>query len=143
MRIYLDNCCFNRPFDDQRSVRIRIETEAKIFIQSKIIQKEIELVWSYILDYENKFNPFEERKNAIQLWKKHAVAYVDENEKILETALKLTNYKMKPKDALHVACAVNLRCPYFLTTDDILIKKGKNLKNIEIINPVDYINLLA
>ncbi|MFO7884916.1 MAG: hypothetical protein R6U68_08850 [Desulfobacteraceae bacterium] len=35
MKIYLDNCCFNRPFDDQTSLRIRLETEAKLDIQAK------------------------------------------------------------------------------------------------------------
>jgi len=33
MRIYLDNCSFNRPFDDQTQLRIRLETEAKQLIQ--------------------------------------------------------------------------------------------------------------
>ncbi len=32
MRIYLDNCCFNRPFDDQTHFRIRIEAEAKLVV---------------------------------------------------------------------------------------------------------------
>ena len=35
MRIYLDNCTFNRPFDDQTHIRIYVESEAKLF--SKII----------------------------------------------------------------------------------------------------------
>jgi hypothetical protein len=30
MKIYLDNCCFNRPFDDQSHLRIRLEAEAKL-----------------------------------------------------------------------------------------------------------------
>ncbi len=42
MRIYLDNGCLNRPFDDQRQIRIRIETEAKLYIQEKIFNDEIE-----------------------------------------------------------------------------------------------------
>ena len=25
MRIYLDNCCFNRPFDDQSQIKIKLE----------------------------------------------------------------------------------------------------------------------
>ena len=36
MRIYLDNCTFNRPFDDQGQIRIRLESEAKLYIQEKI-----------------------------------------------------------------------------------------------------------
>ncbi|MEM9400764.1 MAG: PIN domain protein, partial [Verrucomicrobiota bacterium] len=68
MRLYLDSCCFNRPFDNQDQLRVRLETEAKLFVQSKILAKEIELVWSYILDIENYANPFEDRKQAIALW---------------------------------------------------------------------------
>ena len=30
MRVYLDNCCYNRPFDEQSQLRIRLETEARM-----------------------------------------------------------------------------------------------------------------
>jgi len=36
MRFYLDNCCYNRPFDDQMQLRIRLETEAKLEVQSRM-----------------------------------------------------------------------------------------------------------
>ena len=36
MLVYMDLCCFNRPFDDQSQPRIYLETEAKLFIQRKI-----------------------------------------------------------------------------------------------------------
>ena len=29
MRVYLDNCCYNRPFDEQTQLKVRLETEAK------------------------------------------------------------------------------------------------------------------
>ncbi len=66
LRVYLDNCCFNRPYDDQSMVSIKIETEAKIALQNKIRHKDIELCWSYILDFENRNNPFPERKKEIE-----------------------------------------------------------------------------
>jgi len=31
MKIYLDNCSYNRPFDDQSQMKIRLETEAKLY----------------------------------------------------------------------------------------------------------------
>ena len=34
--IYLDICCFNRPFDDQSQLLIRLQTEAKLFVQDSI-----------------------------------------------------------------------------------------------------------
>lgn len=61
MRIYLDNCALNRPFDDQSHIRIRLESEAKLYLQEKIKNREIEFIWSYILDVENNQNPFEEK----------------------------------------------------------------------------------
>ena len=45
MKIYLDNCCFNRPFDDQKQLQIKLETEAKLDIQERIIQGKLELAW--------------------------------------------------------------------------------------------------
>ena len=30
MLIYLDNCCYNRPYDDQSYMRINLETQAVV-----------------------------------------------------------------------------------------------------------------
>lgn len=30
LRLYLDLCCFNRPYDDQSQTRIRLETEVNL-----------------------------------------------------------------------------------------------------------------
>jgi len=35
-KVYLDNCCFNRPYDEQANISIRLETEAKLYIQEEI-----------------------------------------------------------------------------------------------------------
>ena len=64
LKIYLDNCCFNRPFDDQKQIKLRLESEAKLFIQDKIIRNEVKLVWSYILDTDYVLNSA--RCNSIQ-----------------------------------------------------------------------------
>ena len=83
MRIYLDNCTFNRPFDDQAQIRIRLESEAKLHIQERIKDGSLKLIWSYILDFENKQNPFEERQNAIRKWKKFSELDIEEKESVL------------------------------------------------------------
>lgn len=114
MRIYLDNCCFNRPFDNQLQIRVRLETEAKLFIQGKVVQGDIELAWSYILDYENSFNPFEERRSAVARWKGRASVNITETPALLEQARELQALGLKSKDALHVACAIVTPCRYFL-----------------------------
>ena len=43
--IYLDICCFNRPFDDQTQLLIRLQTEAKLAVQDAIRTGTHQLVW--------------------------------------------------------------------------------------------------
>jgi hypothetical protein len=139
MRLYLDNCCFNRPFDDQSQIRIRLEAEAKLRIQDDIIQGTFELAWSYILDAENSVNPFQERKKPIWDWRSHAIIHVKEAPPILTAARKLTELGLRSKDALHVSCALSAGCGYFLTTDDQLLKRGKRIEDLAIVDPIRFI----
>lgn len=44
MRIYLDVCCLNRPFDDQTQIRIHLEAEAIL----SIIQSVDDGEWEWI-----------------------------------------------------------------------------------------------
>lgn len=69
MRLYLDNCCFNRPFDDQTQLKISLESQAKLAVQNMILNKKHSLVWSYMLEYENMQNPFDIRRESITKWK--------------------------------------------------------------------------
>jgi hypothetical protein len=43
-------CCFNRPFDSQTTTRVKLETEAKLSIQSAVLDGRLILVWSFMLD---------------------------------------------------------------------------------------------
>ena len=47
MRLYLDNSMFNRPYDDQTHILIRLEAEAKLQIQQLIRDGQYQLIWSY------------------------------------------------------------------------------------------------
>lgn len=141
MRVYLDNCCFNRPFDNQSSIRVKLETDAKLYVQLMIKTGKIELVWSYMLDFENEANPFVERTNTIAKWRRLSIIDIVENETILSKAEEFSKNGLKAKDALHVACAIEAKCQFFLTTDDRIIKKMLNNSEIKVLNPTDYIKL--
>jgi hypothetical protein len=140
MRLYLDSCAFNRPFDDQNQLKIRLETEAKLFIQQSILNSKHELVWSYILEYENSQNRFDDRRNAIYDWKGIAKIHCAENDKIIEYAEKLKTRNIRTKDALHIACGVYTHSDYLITTDRQLF--NLRLDDIRIINPLIFINEL-
>ena len=63
--VYLDNCCFNRPFDDQLHPLVKLETESKILIQKEIANGKLNLVWSFMLHYKNSVNPFIDRRKQV------------------------------------------------------------------------------
>lgn len=137
----MDNCCFSRPFDSQSQVRIRLETEAKLRIQERIAMGEIELVWSYILDFENAANPLEERRTAVGSWRRRAVEDVSETPELLDNANLLVSLGIRSNDALHVACAVEAGCEYFLTTDDALLQKLARYNRIVAIDPTAFVRI--
>ena len=139
MRLYLDNCCFNRPFDDQSQLTIRLETEAKLHIQSAIRAGQYALGWSYILDYENAANPLEERRAEIQRWEGLADSYATETPAILAAMKELVTVGVKPLDALHIACAQALDCQFFLTVDKGVLKKAETISQIQILNPITFV----
>ncbi|MDX1961233.1 MAG: PIN domain protein [Leptospiraceae bacterium] len=128
MRIYLDNCCFNRPFDDMSQIRVKLEADAKLYIQEKIRLGVIELIWSYILEYENSLNPYKEKKNQILAWKSLALKTIVENNKVKENSKSFMKLGIKKKDSLHIACAIEGGCKYFLTTDDKILLKASLIK---------------
>ena len=139
MKIYLDNCCFNRPFDDQSQLRIRLESEAKLKIQEDIRSGLYKLIWSYILDYENSKNPFQERREQIVKWRAYAIEDIKENKEIVKVATMINQYGIKKLDSLHIACAIKAKADYFLTTDDGLLRKSTLVKGIKITDPIGFI----
>lgn len=140
MKIYLDNCCYNRPYDDQSQIRIYLETEAKLHIQDMVKNGELELVVSYALMYENAKNRYRHKREAIsEYMAANAKYYVgQENDceiaKIAET-VKATG--IKAMDALHIACAIFSESDFFITTDDRVLKYHP--EEIAIVTPGEFI----
>ena len=140
MRIYLDNCCYNRPYDDQAQIRIHLETEAKLHIQDMIKKGMLLLVTSYMLEYENGKNRFSHKRLAISHFMETNESYyvgiehAGEAEKIAEHIM---DSGIKSADALHVACAILAESDYFITTDDRLLKY--QAERIQIVTPGEFI----
>ena len=138
-KIYLDNCCYNRPFDEQSQDLILLETEAKLIIQSRIKQGLHDLVWSFMLASENDENPSDDKKEAIQSWASIADEYCPASPDVLAEAKEFMQIGLRHKDAIHLACAIKCQCDYLITTDRKFINKNRYVDAIEIINPVTFI----
>lgn len=140
LKVYLDNCVFNRPFDDQSQIRIKLETEAKFYIQAKIKAHHLALVWSYILELENAHNPFAERQQAVRQWQRLAELDINETASVLKRANSVQTLGLKSKDALHIACALEAQADYFITTDDLIIRKMQDFSELAVVDPIVFID---
>jgi len=137
-KIYLDMCCFNRPYDDQAQQRIQFEAVAKLMIQSLIVEGKIDFIWSYVLEFENSKNPFVEKRNTILAFKPYAIETVHPNPLIESIANTLQNKGLKAYDSLHIACATFSGCDYFLTVDKKVL--NKSIDEIKTTDPVIFLN---
>ncbi len=144
MRLYCDMNIYNRCFDDQSQLRIRLETAAIEGIFALAETERLTLVWSFMLGYENSLNPYEERREGVELLSRLCavtIAPLAEVSRLAETIIK--NSAVKPRDALHIACAETGACDYFVTCDDALIgalQRGRRVPELKVraINPVEF-----
>jgi predicted nucleic acid-binding protein len=118
-------------------INVRLESEAKLFIQEKIKDNRIDLVWSSVNSYENNDNPSPEKRERIAAWKNIAVEYCRLNESILKKAMELQSKNLRAKDALHIAAAIYSKCGYFITTDRRIL--NKNIDGIAVLNPLAFL----
>lgn len=142
MRIYLDICCYNRPFDDQGQLVVRLQTEAKLSVQNAIREGVFQLAWSAVIDLENSVNPHSARREAIAKWRRFASVDLALTDHIEALANEYAELGVKPMDALHVASAVKAGASYFLTTDKALLRKMVDERRIRVVDPLDFIRLI-
>ena len=139
MRVYLDNCCYNRPFDEQTQLKVRLETVAKLAVQLLMAAHAVEYAWSDVLTYEVTKNPIKKRRSLILSWKEGAVTDVVSSQKVVERGKEFEQLGVKPKDALHLASALQAGCDWFLTTDRGILNKVEEIEGMRVANPIDFI----
>ena len=139
MRVYLDNCCYGRPFDDQSQLRVRLETAAKLEVQTLMRIGVLEYVWSDMLVTEACDNPSQENCEKILSWRDRAALYVAIDANIERRANEIMAFGVKTADALHLACAESAGCDWFFTVDKGILKKVSSLGSMRIANPMQFI----
>ena len=141
MRIYLDCCCYNRPYDDLSRLTVSLEAQAKLHIQKEIKAGKYELVTSEILNFEVGNCPVEVRRDTIS-------GYMEENssvhvgpgstDRVKAAAHEIMRTGVKYKDACHVASAIVAGCDYFISTDKRLLKYRSD--KLKIVNPIEFLS---
>ena len=142
MRIYLDCCCLQRPFDDQTQPRIKVEAEAVLAILASMQAGDISLLCSEALDYEVSRIPDEGRRSEVMAILALASAYLEITEGVEELAEALENSGISPMDAVHLALASIADADFFCTCDDKLVRKGQAIFDLNC-NVVSVLGLVS
>jgi len=141
MKIYLDSCSLQRPFDDKSQIRISLEAEAILSIISLCESEQLELLSSEVLVFEtNRISNVVRRENVFEILTL-AKKVLMVNDEIENHALDLVSNGIMPIDALHLAVASQESADYFCTSDDVLLKKAKKIEglNTSVVSPLELI----
>ncbi len=141
MRIYLDCCCLQRPFDDRSQPRIAIEAEAVLVILALCETNRLTLISSDALIFEISRIPDQDRKGDALAILQIAKESVELTTKIESLARKLGALGLKPLDALHLAFASASKVDYFCTCDDKFLKNAKSFHeiNTKVVSPTELV----
>jgi predicted nucleic acid-binding protein len=142
LRVYLDVCCLNRPFDDQRQDRVRLESEAVLLILGRCETGAWQWFSSAVVEEEVNNTPSSERRSRVRNMLSGAYNTVALTDAAIARAQALKAMGFRTYDALHLACAEQATVDVFLTTDDrvlrIATRHTAQLK-IRVASPLDWL----
>jgi len=144
MLLYLDACCFNRPFDDLSQIRVRLEAEAVEWILEETRSGRFTIVTSDYLSLELIRNPDPAKRAGSLAMTQYAGLHLTTSEAVASRAMEIESTGISGFDALHIAAAEAAGCDYLVTTDDGLLKKSRRHSSqiaVEVLNPIDIISL--
>lgn len=141
LKLYLDNCCYNRPFDDLKQEKICLEATAVEDILKLAIDKKLLIYKSIAIDFElSRISNGNKKRQVEDLYDAMNLIDIPYNDTIKRRAIALKKYNIKYMDALHIAFAENANVDYMITTDKLLLNASKRADlTIKVINPVEFI----
>lgn len=142
MRIYLDVCCLNRPFDDQRQERVRLEAEAVLTLLRRVESGRWVLTGSEVVDFEIGQIIDLERRQRVYALAGLAITKHRMTQAVRTRAKEWIEQGLKPVDAFHIACAEDAGVDVFLTTDDQLLRviRRTGPARVPVNNPLPWLN---
>lgn len=143
MRLYLDLCVYNRPFDDQGQPRIALEANAFIYVLEMVEQHECALVASEAIVYENSRNPDEDRRERIRSYLRLANECIEMEDSDMGRANFLKGIGFSLMDALHIAIAERGEVDYFVTCDDDIVSNSERHRDIMKVRIVSLMEFVA
>ena len=140
MRIYMDVCCLNRPFDDLSQARVNLEAEAVLSILSQCERGDWTLFSSGAIDFELSRLPNVDKLAKIKTLYRVANERAEVSSTTERRASELQQSGLKILDSYHVATAEDCGADVFLTTDDRLQNTANRMElKVRVSNPAIWL----
>ena len=141
MKIYLDNCCFNRVFDDRSYPVIYLERNSVMLILELAENNRLEIVGSDMLKKEISDTPDCFRRERLKLMYSLCSSEIKVTEAIVDRALEIrNNSNIRTKDSIHLACAEKAEVDVFLTTDRKFMNNANRIPaKVKVMNPTKWL----
>jgi predicted nucleic acid-binding protein len=139
IKIYLDTCCYNRPFDDLSREYVKSEAESVLKIIELSTQYKLQLVSSEFVKYEISQIKDSGKRNKILEIYNYDEFYVLTNQ-IESLAKYYRTFNLKTFDSLHLATAEVHNIDVLLTTDSDFIKYSERFYHkTKVLSPLSLI----
>jgi predicted nucleic acid-binding protein len=125
VKLYMDLCCLNRPFDDQSQGRVALESQAVVLVLERIDRGKHTFCNSAALVVENSLSPRARVRREIEVLLDRADVWIAHDEGIDARVAELQKLEFKELDAYHVAAAESAGCDRVLTCDDRFLKAAR------------------
>lgn len=137
MKVYLDNCCYNRILDDRSYAQIYYERNSVMLILELAEKSTIKIIGSEILVKEMQDNKDSYKRAILQMMYELCSEEIKVSLSVLSRAEEIRNHSnIKYKDSIHLACAEEAGADAFLTTDKKLINNSNRIKTYtKVMNP--------
>ena len=142
MKVYLDVCCFNRPFDDHGQDRVRLESEAVLTILEHTQSRMWAIIGSEVIDIEISKIPDDDLRCKVNILTGMKQKFITVNNDVEIRGKELEKLGFKSFDALHIACAEKGDADILLTTDDVFLSKAlqsRNILKVRVENPLRWL----
>lgn len=140
MKIYLDNCCYNRPFDDQTQERIHLESEVILIILQRGQSGIYKIMGSDILKIEiERMHDMTKQQRVKELYQISTMHIPYTKEIKTRTKEIMKQSRIQTFVSLHIASAEAGEVDVMLTTDDKLEKMAEKLDlKVKVMNPLRF-----
>ena len=142
MKLYFDICCYSRFYDDQRQLKIYMESEAILNIINVAKQNNDEIYGSPALDLEiDQIDDVEKRDKIKYFYDLTITQKIDYTENVFNRVKELAEKtKIRTLDSFHLSFAEINSIDILLTTDTRFERAcSKTDLNIKVINPIKYL----